>query len=74
MKYLPECNQSTMFGLFLSLLVSLDRRGILSRADFTQDLDDTIVAARTKNFLAPSTLSDMERALKWLQSELDPSG
>lgn len=67
MKHPPAYSEDALFGLFFTLLLSLEKRGLLKQSEFIADLDETIALAKREKFLAPSALSEMSRAANWLK-------
>ncbi len=71
MKYSePEFSEAALFGLFCSLLASLERRQILNRGEFASDLTETMEFASAHNLFPSHTISEMRGALEWINAHL----
>jgi hypothetical protein len=62
-------DNGTMFALFYSLLLSLERRGILKQQDFIDDLGEAIALAETEKFLAPAYTKRLSQFRSWLENQ-----
>ena len=69
MTHPPEPDSAAMFGLFYSLLLSLENKGILKRDEFTADLEQTPTQAKAEKFIRPSALSDISRMKTWIENQ-----
>jgi len=69
MNYPPDPDNDTMFGLFYSLLLSLENRGILNKGDFTSDLEQILDLAGEDKLLKPSVLSEISRVKSWIEDQ-----
>ena len=67
MKTPPYEDVEALIGLVTALILSLDKRGALGKAEFIADLDAVIAQATKDKSLAPSTLSAVSRLQAWLR-------
>lgn len=64
-----DLSKDALFGLLYSLLLSLDRKGVLTEKEFIEDLGKLIESANEKKILPPSAESELSRVHKWFESE-----
>lgn len=64
-----DLSKDALFGLLYSLLMSLDRKGVLTEKEFIGDLGEVIELAEREKILPPSAARELSRVHEWFASE-----
>jgi len=70
---MPTLSKDGTVGLVFSLILSMDRRGILKQADFIADLGEIVQKLKAHDFLSQKVADELSALHSYLEGRLGPA-